>query len=1085
MESMEVLLNNLLLAENVQKATEELNEALKRPETIQILCEIVVRSANPQLRQYAAVILRKRLVKLRFWNMVPKDQQQLIKTGFLQAITTEQDKSARAAITQVVGALVNHEFPKKDPWANDVLKFVFESSQSSDPAISLLGAETFATLTEAAPDQFIPHLETIGMFCSQAMIVSEQTNNLGNPVVFNLLMAMSHLVPFIIGHNVAEHVFTSSVPYVVKALHAFSAQNDEEKFIDAFDILENLADHAPKLLTNHITLLIEFCLELARRKEVDEGIRVKVITYIALIVRLKKKLILKLKLVEPIIAVLFQLMAAPSDDSGDDTEEYFGSNEVTTPMNCATQTLDTLALSIPPKNLIPPLLAILEPALQSSNDPLQKKAAYLSIAVIAEGCSSAICKKYLRPLLDCIKTGITDQNPIIRNSALFALGQFSEHLQPDISQFSEEVLPILFDYLLMLSNQIRAGGKEPQHIDRVFYAVETFCENLEDALVPHLPVLMERLFDCMAPTNSVHLRELALSAISATSTAAKSNLMPYFPQLIEGLKMYLQKTEDEDICTLRPAAIDTLAALARTIGKENFLPLAIDTMNLGLTLIEDGSDPDLKRSCYNLFASMASILNEQMGSALEKIVSSMIDSVKSTDSIISMKKESEENALEDNNAENDDQEFDIETSDGEEEDEEDMIGVENSYMEEKEEAVIALKEIAEHTGTSFAPYIRTSFEEIYKLLNYPNEDIRQSSVEALCQFVISLYKLNDIEGVKHTLLILVPKLSEIIHMDEERIVVMAALESFNSILEELGKAALEVDGHKDAIYSCVVDVLNGKATCQYEEPEEDDEDESEYDIAIMESAGEILPKFGKAMTSQEFFTYFSRIFPFFIGKIQKTKNKDEMSQSQRAMAVGVVSECFEPLGEFTAQYFDNLLPLFIDLLNDRSDEEVRNNAVYAIGEMVVHGGQTSFKCFPQILEALSTLVAKESHGGILDNICGTLGRLIFINSSLVPLKDVLPVFISYLPLRQDYVENEYVFRALDLIYRQGNEVLLQFLERVILTALTVLSKKQYSKDEVRDHVFTFVKQVRNDFPEKFNNVVNADSEISSFVQSLS
>lgn len=380
-------------------------------------------------------------------------------------------------------------------------------------------------------------------------------------------------------------------------------------------------------------------------------------------------------------------------------------------------------------------------------------------------------------------------------------------------------------------------------------------------------MLMERLFDCMAPTNSVHLRELALSAISATSNAAKGNLMPYFPQLIEGLRMYLVKTEDEDICTLRPAAIDTLAALARTIGKENFLPLAIDTMNLGLTLIEDKNDPDLKRACYNLFAAMASILNEQIGSAMERIVSTMIDSVKSTDSIVSNHDSKDEEVIDDN-AEDDNQEFDIENSVGEsDEEEDDIYGVENAYMDEKEEAVLALKEIAEHSGAAFAPFIRLSFEEIYKLLNYPNEDIRQSSVEALCQFVISLFKLGNTEGVKHTLLILIPKLSEIVHTDEERAVVMAALESFNVILEELGASSLEVEGHKDAIFACIVDVLNGKVSCQFDEPEDDDEEESEYDIAIMESAGEILPKFGKAMSPQEFFTYFSRLFPYFVSKI--------------------------------------------------------------------------------------------------------------------------------------------------------------------------------------------------------------------------
>lgn len=806
---------------------------------------------------------------MRNWNQVELEHQQLIKNGLLQAIVNEHDKSVRTAISQVVGCLVNHEFPKKDQWTNDVLQFVFDSTRSNDAARSLLGSETFAIFAEAAPDQFIKHIETIGMFCSQAMVAAEQTNNLASPVIFNLIMAMSHLVPVMLGNNIAEHVYQSSVPYIVKSLQAFAIQNDPDKFIDAFDILDNLADHTPKLITNHVTMLINFCLEVSKMKDLDEAIRVKAITYIGWVVRLKKKLIVKLKLVEPIVSVLFELMATPSDDTGDESEEYFGSNEVTTPMNCATQTLDVLALSIPPKSLIPQLLSLLEPALQTSNDPQQKKAAYLSIAVIAEGCSTTICKKYLKPLLDCIKTGITDNNPIIRNSALFALGQFSEHLQPEISQYSEEVLPILFNYLQILSNQLRTGSGEPKHIDRVFYAVETFCENLENAIVPHLPVLMERLFECMAPTNSVHLRELALSCISATSNAAKENLLPFFQQLIEMLRMYLVKTEDEDICTLRPNAIDTLAALARSIGKENFVSLAVDTMNLGLALIDDHSDPDLKRSCYNLFAAMSMILEEQMSPAMEKIVTSMIDSVKSTESIQMNEKFGSEIIKEDGNDDLN-REIDIEDSDGDDEDEDDaddILGIENSYLEEKEEAIIALKEIAEHSPNAFAPFVRLSFEEIYKLLNYPNEDIRQCAIEALSQFVITLHKVNNAEGVKQTLIILFPKLSEIVHTDEERIVVMAALESFNSILEEMGTSTFQIDEHKDYVFSCIQSVFLGKVTCQFDEPEEDEDDESEYDVAIMEAAGDILPKFGRAMTPQEFQNYFARVFQFLLSKI--------------------------------------------------------------------------------------------------------------------------------------------------------------------------------------------------------------------------
>ena len=43
--------------------------------------------------------------------------------------------------------------------------------------------------------------------------------------------------------------------------------------------------------------------------------------------------------------------------------------------------------------------------------------------------------------------GITNENQLIRNSALFALGQFAEHLQPDISKYHAELLPVLFEYL--------------------------------------------------------------------------------------------------------------------------------------------------------------------------------------------------------------------------------------------------------------------------------------------------------------------------------------------------------------------------------------------------------------------------------------------------------------------------------------------------------------------------------------------------------------------------------------------------------------------------------------------------------------
>lgn len=122
--------------------------------------------------------------------------------------------------------------------------------------------------------------------------------------------------------------------------------------------------------------------------------------------------------------------------------------------------------------------------------------------------------------------------------------------------------------------------------------------------------------------------------------------------------------------------------------------------------------------------------------------------------------------------------------------------------------------------------------------------------------------------------------------------------------------------------------------------------------------------------------------------------------------------------------------------------------------------------YAQILGSLSNVVAKEQHPGTLDNICGALARLISTNSGLVPMKEVnrsakcpanslltlffclkvLPVFVQYLPLREDFEENLAVFRCFDVIYRQGNEHLIPLLGRVLVIGLQVLYKKQHNND---------------------------------------
>lgn len=331
----------------------------------------------------------------------------------LNALVNEKEKPVRAAIARFVGTLINHDSHASPPtYTLQVLKFVFDHCASEDVTQRETGTSIFATLTDTAPDQFIPHFDTICEMFSSALVAAEQVENMSTPVISNILLGMTNLIPFVLGHNNAEATYQKAIPYIVKALATF-AVNDPDQFAKSFDVLEGLADNTPTLLNGSLKVLIDFCLEVSNNEQFEDTVRVRAVSFIGMLVRLKKKSILKQKLVEPIVQVVFKLMATASDDNDDDDdeeEEYF--TEGSSPKTTATQTMFQLSLHIPAEKLIVPLLALLEPALQGQ-DPAYKKASYLCIGVIAEGCSEAICNKYLRPLLDCVKTGITESNPVV------------------------------------------------------------------------------------------------------------------------------------------------------------------------------------------------------------------------------------------------------------------------------------------------------------------------------------------------------------------------------------------------------------------------------------------------------------------------------------------------------------------------------------------------------------------------------------------------------------------------------------------------------------------------------------------------
>ncbi|XP_011314194.1 importin-4 [Fopius arisanus] len=1065
---MEEILAKLLVADNsvIQQGTAELRAALVKPESTPMLCELIVSSVNPEIRQYATLLLRKRYTKGKHWNQLPPTIRNQVKAILLPGLVNEPDKQVKNGIAQLIGVIVKHELPH-NTWP-EIFQFIQQLVTSESMTDKELGMYTLATMTGMAPEVYLAHAASLMSLLGQTF---SGLQDLGTPVAFYIIQTMLHLTPLVENNQVMVNAYNQMIPIAINAIQALTATS-QEKAAEAMELFDDLCESAPTVISSHVKTLIPMCLTIARNKSLDDDLRVRSISLIGCLARTKTKAIVKHKLVEPIVDVLFELMASPPDDEND--EIYFsGENEYNTPVTCATETLNLLAIHLKPDKLVPHLLKHIDPGLQSS-DICAKKASYLALAVLAEGCAEHIRSKYLESFLRCICQGITDQSPVVRNAALFALGQFSEYLQPEISQYSQQLLPVLFDYLGQMCAHLKQEGREPPSVDRMFYALETFCENLNDALLPYLPTLMDRLFETLSSDSPVHIRELAISAIGAAANASKEHMLPYFQRIIAVLDVYLTNTHTDETICLQVQAVDTLGALARTIGEDNFAPLVGKSLDLGIKLITNTDEPDLRKVVYGLFASIASITKKEMAPVLPQILEHIFNSIQSSEGIVPHFKDGEsaafpiyENASDN---ENEDEE-DIENTDNEDDDDEDEevagYSVANSYIEEKEEAVLALREIAHHTEDAFLPFLEKSFEETFKLINYPQEDIKKASIDALSQFCINFSKINTPEGkeaLSKAIGVYVPKLSEIIRLDCEPQVVISGLEALADLLNEIKEDVVTGDGHKDAVMNCVIDVFTGKIECQDQDEGEEEDDEAEQDEFLIECAGNVLSYFGKAIQPEEFALYFQKTLPYLKERVKETK-----SEAQRSFAVGTISECLSGLKHTVAAFVPQLLPLFRKRIEDPSPE-VRNNAYYGIGELVLYGKEAVYSHYNEILQLLSQALQREEHAGPRDNMTGVIARLIITNYSLVDLERVFPAFVQQLPLKQDFEEYQAVFRSILMLYRAGHEVIKPHMQTLLKVAIRVLHEKKAPNEETKGLITELINSAQQDFPNDWSTV---------------
>ncbi|XP_023131209.1 importin-4 [Amphiprion ocellaris] len=1046
-EELEQILSQLTEPDNavIQQATAKLKQAFKDPAIIPALCAVMSGSQNPQIRQSAAVMLRLRVKK--HWKKISPNDRESLKAVVLQAFMQETEHSVQYSISQLCAVMVKHETPDRWP---ALLQLLNESTKSSNPEDRQVGLLLLNKVMDSNPEPFKPH------YCQLLQLFGTVLQDHENPTALYYCILTLTAITAYTGTDEMNQM-RSIIPSLIVALkHLIKA--DQNQASEAMEVFNELMESEVSIIVPHVTDIVRFFLEVGSDTTLSDSLRVKALSCIAFLIKLKSKTVIKQKLLNPILQAVFPvLIAAPppgeqdpedeEDDTGDGTD-----NENT--KHCAAQIIDTMALHMAPEKLFQQLMPLTQACLVSEN-PYQRKGAIMCLAVLAEGCADHIRTKMLSSLLQTVCQSLSDSSQVVRSAGLFALGQFSEHLQPEVSKYCAELMPLLLGYLSSL-NEAKVG-----HVTKAFYALENFMENLGADIEPYLPTLMETMLSALNNTDNLKIKELAVSAIGAIANAAKELLVPYFSPVIESLKGFLTTTTEE-MRSLQTQSLDTLSVLARTIGKDVFSPLAAECVQLGLNLTDTIDDPDLRRCTYGLYSAVSISSPDCLIPHLPAITTVMLLALKSNEGITAHLEEDKTFVLLDDDDDDDDDNEEEKDGDDflEDESETDVhdvagFSVENAYIDEKEDACDALGEIAFSTGAAFQPFLESSFQQIYEMRDFPHEDVRRAAFGAMgkfCRAQHKVWKENPTEANHQALLklleVVLPCFVETVRTEPERLVVMGVLESMNGVIKSCEGEVFRNPSRLKEISYVIRDVLKKKMACQDGggDEAEDEDQQAEYDAMLQEFAGEGIPLVASAVPADSFAPFLNDLLPLIMGKTKSTG-----TVAERSFSLGTIGEILQALvtapgGQGLAGRLSNrLLPVLVAGVRD-SDPEVRNNSVFGLGCLAQAAGPIVLTDYPMMLSVFSNLLVKESDARVIDNLCGALCRMILSNVEAVPLEQVVPALAARLPLKEDMEENKTVFSCLALLYTHSPSLVVKVMKQIVVASSHVLDHKDVDKE---------------------------------------
>uniref|UniRef100_A0A674HVH8 Importin 5 n=1 Tax=Taeniopygia guttata TaxID=59729 RepID=A0A674HVH8_TAEGU len=546
-----------------------------------------------------------------------------------------------------------------------------------------------------------------------------------------------------------------------------------------------------------------------------------------------------------------------------------------------------------------------------------------------------------------------------------------------------------------------------------------------DNLVKHLHSIMVIKLQELIQKGTKLVLEQVVTSIASVADTVKEKFVPYYDLFMPSLKHIVENAVQKELRLLRGKTIECISLIGLAVGKEKFMQDASDVMQLLLKTQTDFSDleDDDPQISYMIsaWARMCKILGKEFQQYLPVVMGPLMKTASIKPEVALLDTQDMENMSDD-----DGWEF---VSIGDQQ----SFGIKTAGLEEKATACQMLVCYAKELKEGFVEYTEQVVKLMVPLLKfYFHDGVRVAAAESM-PLLLECARVRGPEYLTQMWHFMCDALIKAIGTEPESDVLSEIMHSFAKCIEVMGDGCLNNE-HFEELGGILKEKLEEHFKNQElrqvkrqdedydEQVEESLQDEDDSDVYILTKVSDILHSIFSSY-KEKVLPWFERLLPLIVNLICPHR-----PWADRQWGLCIFDDVVEHCSPASFKYAEYFLRPMLESVCD-SSPEVRQAAAYGVGVIAQFGGDSYRPVCPEALPLLVRVIqspdakAKENVNAT-ENCISAIGKIMKFKPDCINVEEVLPHWLSWLPLHEDKEEAVHTFNYLCDLLESNNPIVL-------------------------------------------------------------